>query len=160
MFILLVTSGPLDHANSVSNIESIIIFAQSYIRLLKSPGSDESVDLFAFNIVKLLDGVLDLALVGLDVDNENQSIAVLDKLHGGFCCERVLNDRVLVKSALLGRALGGVFGLSLRLESLRLVEVNSSVDSGSLLGDTLLEGLLNCCCLAYVNKETKRKNLM
>ena len=111
MFILLVTSGPLDHANSVSNIESIIIFAQSYIRLLKSPGSDESVDLFAVNVVKFPDRRFDLTLVGLDIDNKDQCIAVFDQFHGGFGCQRVLDDGMLIQATLFWCALGLVLWL-------------------------------------------------
>lgn len=43
---------------------------------------DERVDFGHIDVVQFLDGVLDLVLVGFDVNNEDQSVVVLDLLHG------------------------------------------------------------------------------
>lgn len=71
----------LDHTYPVSNIKGIEILAQTNVTLLQSSRGDKCVDLITFNLVKLLNSSLDLAFVGLDVNNENKGIAILDKLH-------------------------------------------------------------------------------
>ena len=48
---------------------------------------DESVDLCGLDIPKLLYGVLDLALVCLDVDKEYEGVVLLDLFHGGLGVE-------------------------------------------------------------------------
>ena len=85
-------SVSLDDTNSVRNIKSIEILAQSYVALLQASWSDESIDLLALNIVQLLDGRLDLTLVGLDVNNENKSVGILNELHGRFRRQWILDN--------------------------------------------------------------------
>ena len=79
----ILSSSPasLDHSDSVGNIQGIIILAQSNIALLQSPRSNQSVDLFAFNIVQIPDSGLDLSLGGLNVHNKYESVGIFDKLH-------------------------------------------------------------------------------
>ena len=72
----------LDYTNPVSNIQSIIILAQPDVTLLQTSRSDQCVNLFAFDIVKSFDGGLDLTFVGLNINNKNKSVAILDKFHG------------------------------------------------------------------------------
>ena len=55
---------------------------------------DEGVDFGDVDVVQLLDGGLDLVLVGLDVDEEDQGVVVFDLLHRRFGCQRVLDDVV------------------------------------------------------------------
>jgi hypothetical protein len=150
----------LDHTNSVCNIQSIIILRQSHVALLQSSWGNKSVDLFALNVVKIPYCCLDLTLVGLNVNNKYKCVAVFDELHGRLSCEWVLDDGVLVQSILLGGALSLVLGLAVKLQSFWAVEMNPSVDTGPLLGDSLLEGFRNCCCLAYnhrVNNSGERR---
>jgi hypothetical protein len=71
----------LDDANSVSNIKSIVVLAQSNVAFFQSPRSNESIDLFAFDVVEVTNGSLDLTLVRLDINNENQCVAVFDQFH-------------------------------------------------------------------------------
>ena len=71
----------LDDTNPVSNIERIEILAKTNITLLQTPGSNKSVYLLALNLVKILHCLLDLTLISFDVHNENEGIAILDKLH-------------------------------------------------------------------------------
>ena len=87
-----------------------------------------------------------MSLVGLNVDNEDKRVAVLDKLHGRLGGQGVLDDGMVTKSVLSWCALVLVLGLSGVLKSLGLVEVNLCVDSGSLLGDALLQGFCDCGC--------------
>lgn len=72
---------PLDHTNPVGNIKGIEVLAEANVALLQPPGGDEGVDLVALNLVEVLHCLLDLALVGLDVDDEDEGVAVLNELH-------------------------------------------------------------------------------
>ena len=131
----------LDDTNSVCYIQSIIIFAQPHVTLFQSPRSNQSIDLFAFDIVQFPYSSLDLALIGLDIDNEYQSVAVLNKFHRRLGCEWVLNDRMLVQRVLTGGTLSLVFWFARKLQGLWPVKVDLGVNSSPLLGDSLLEGL-------------------
>ena len=57
---------------------------------------DESVDLGDVDIVQLLDGSLNLMLVGLDVADEDERVVVLDLLHRRLGRQGVLDDVVRV----------------------------------------------------------------
>lgn len=102
----------LNDSDSIGNIQCIVVFAQSHISLLLPSWCDQSVDLLAFDAVEVLHGLLDLALVGLNVNNEHKSIAVFNQFHGRFRGKRVFNDRVLVECVLLASAETLVFGLA------------------------------------------------
>ena len=60
---------------------------------------DEGVDLGDVDIVQLLDGSLDLVLVGLDVADEDEGVVVLDLLHRRLGRQGVLDDVVRVHPA-------------------------------------------------------------
>jgi hypothetical protein len=83
---------------------------------------DQSVDLDGVNIVQLLNSGLDLALVGLDVDNEDQGVVLLDLLHGALSVERVQNDLLGVELGLTGDGDTGVLGRPRELQGLGAVE--------------------------------------
>ena len=136
----------LDDTDPVCHIQGIIVFAESHVALLQATGCDESVDLLAFNVVQLSHSILDLSLVGLDIDDEDQGVAILNQLHGGLGGQWVLDDGMLVGLALSWCALGSVLGLPGVLKRLGLVEVHSGVNAGALLGNSLLQGLGHCCC--------------
>ena len=143
--ILFAWSGiSLNDTNLVSNIKCIVILAESDVSLLQSLGGDKSVYSVSFNSIKLLDGILDLTLVALNVNNENKGIGVLDQLHGRFGGQRILDDRVLVQDVLLGGRLCSILGCLGKVNSLSTVEVYLVVDTGSLLGDSLGELLSYC----------------
>ena len=137
----------LDDTDPVGNIEGIEILGKADVGLLESAGGDEGVDLVALDAVEVLDGGLDLSLVGLDVDDEDEGVGVLDELHGGFGRQRVLDDGELVEGVLLGGGSGSVLGLAGEGEGVGAVEVDLGVNSGALLGDALLEALGDRCCL-------------
>ena len=137
----------LDDTDPVGNIEGIEILGKADVGLLESAGRDEGVDLVTLDAVEVLDGGLDLSLVGLDVDDEDEGVGVLDELHGRFGGEGVLDDGELVEGVLLGGGSGGVLGLAGEGEGVGAVEVDLGVNSGALLGDALLEALGNSCCL-------------
>lgn len=69
---------------------------------------DQGVDLGSLDVVKLLDGILDVSLVGLYVDNEYQSVVVLNLLHGRLGVEWVLDSSELVHSGEMRDGLSGV----------------------------------------------------
>ena len=50
---------------------------------------DECVDLDGIDIVEFLQSLLDLSLVGLDVDDEYKSIVLLNLLHSTFRIQRM-----------------------------------------------------------------------
>lgn len=60
------------------NVESIDISGKAGESLLGAVRSDEGVDLDAVDIVLLLESSSDLALVGLDIDNEDKGVVLLD----------------------------------------------------------------------------------
>jgi hypothetical protein len=57
---------------------------------------DEGVNLGGLDVVQLVDGLLDLVLVGLQVNNEHQGVGVLllDLGDGSFRGNRALDDTV------------------------------------------------------------------
>lgn len=103
--------------------------AQPYIKPIKHVASkcgcflpDEGVDLDGVNVVQLLQSSLDLALVGLHVDDEDQGVVLLNLLHGALGVQRVQNDLLGVQLGLAGDGHAGVLGRPRELEGLRAVE--------------------------------------
>lgn len=94
---------------------------------------DEGVDLDSIDIVKLLQSLLDLSLVGLDIDDEYKGVVLLDLLHGALGVERVDDDLVLIKAGLVLNRDSGVFWLAGKLESLGSVEGCRKTDLADLL---------------------------
>lgn len=101
---------------------------------------NKSVDFLGLDVVQALDGLLDLSLVGGDVDDEDKGVVVLDLLHGGLRGEGEL-DHIEGLGGLkaLGHA-GNTLGLAGELQSLGLEKVHLSVNSGSLAAGSLLQG--------------------
>jgi hypothetical protein len=60
------------------NVESIDISGQAGEGLLGAVGTDEGVDLDARDVVLLLEGSGDLALVGLNIDDEDEGVVLLN----------------------------------------------------------------------------------
>lgn len=99
---------------------------------------DKGVDLDGVNIVKLLKSLLDLALVGLDVDNEDEGVVLLNLLHRALGVERVDDDLVLIQAGLVRNALAGVLGGAREDQGLRAVEGRRETDLAGLVGVNLL----------------------
>jgi hypothetical protein len=59
---------------------------------------NKSVNLNTVNIVELLDSILDLSLVGLNVDDEYKGVVLLNLLHGALGVQRVNDHLVLVQT--------------------------------------------------------------
>lgn len=86
----------------VRNVECVVVGRQADVRLLLAIRSeqvhelivfsgirqgnspDESVDLRSLDIVQLLNGILDLTLVRLDINDEHQGVVLLNLLHRGL----------------------------------------------------------------------------
>lgn len=83
--------------------------------------------------MQLTDRILDLALVGLNIHDENQGIGVLDELHRTFRCEGVFDEGEFVQRILLRCTLAGIFGLARCYQSLGSVEVYLGTDFRRLL---------------------------
>lgn len=95
---------------------------------------DQSIDLDGVNVIELLQRSLDLALVGLDIDNEDKGVVLFDLLHGALRVERVDDDLVMVEASLMRDRLAGVFGRPRQLESLGEVECGRGADLAGLGG--------------------------
>lgn len=94
---------------------------------------DEGVDLGGVNVVELLQSLLDLSLVGLNVDNEDKGVVLFDLLHGALGVEGVDDDLVLIEAGLVGNRLARVLGLAGQLKSLWLVEGGRVADLANLV---------------------------
>lgn len=100
---------------------------------------DQGVDLDGVDVIELLEGSLDLGLVGLDVDNEDEGVVLLDLLHGTLSVERVDDDLVLIKAGLVLNGLAEVLGVPGKSEGLRAAEGGRGSDLGLLVGVNLVE---------------------
>lgn len=83
---------------------------------------DQGVDLDGVNIVQLLQSSLDLTLVGLDIDDEDKGVVLLDLLHGALGVKRVQDDLGSVELGLTGDRDAGVLGGPRELQGLGAVE--------------------------------------
>ena len=81
-----------------------------------------------FDVVELLDGVLEWQLVGLDVHHEDQRVGVLNLLHCRLGGQRVLDDCVGVQLVSLRHSLARVLRVSGLLQRGRSVEVHRGAD--------------------------------
>ena len=95
---------------------------------------NEGVDLDGVDIVQGLEGLLDLSLVGLDVDDEDEGVVLLHLLHGALGVEGVHDDLVLIKTGHVRDRLARVLGRTGQLQSLGAVEGVAQADLASLLG--------------------------
>jgi len=71
---------------------------------------DQGVDFNSINIVKLLQGLFDLGLVGLDIDNEDKGVLLLDLLEGTLGVQGMDDDLVLIETRLVRDRLARVLG--------------------------------------------------
>ena len=95
---------------------------------------DKGVDLDSVYIVELLQCLLDLSLVGLDVDDKDQGVVLLNLLHGTLSVERVDDNLVLIEARLMRNGLSWVFGRPGELEGLGTVESCRKTDLADLVG--------------------------
>jgi len=135
----------LDDADFVGNIEGVIVRSQSHVSLLHAIGTDERVHFGDVDLIKLLHRLLDLRLVGLEVDDENEGVVILNFLHRRLSREGIADDRIGVHAISFRRALLGELGRPLQSQSLGTAEFDDSSDllharSESAFDDLLLGG--------------------
>ena len=99
---------------------------------------DKGVNLDGVNIIELLESLLDLTLVGLDVDNKDESVVLFDLLHRALGIERVDDDLVLIEAGLMRNALAWVLWRAREDEGLRAVEGRRETDLAGLVRVDLL----------------------
>ena len=112
----------LNETNAVGHVKSILVSSEANKRLLLAVRADEGVDLSSVHIVHLLQGLLNLVLVGLAVHNEHQGVHLLNLLHGALSVEREKKNLVGVSARQVGSALARVFRVARKTEGLRAVE--------------------------------------
>lgn len=125
-----------------SDVKSVDIRGQTGVSLLGAIRTDEGVDLDGVNVVELLEGSLDLGLVGLDVDDEDKSVVLLDLLHGALSVERVDDDLVLIEAGLVVDRLALVLGVARQRQGLGAVEGRGGPDLVALVGVNTLKSSL------------------
>lgn len=137
------TTSRLDQRELVSSdIESVDIRSKTGISLLGSVGADQGVDLNGVDVIELLQGTLDLSLVGLDVDNEDEGVVFLHLLHGALGVERVDDDLVLIEARQVRDRLAGELRFAGQGQSLGLMKGSAQADLALLLGVSSLESRL------------------
>jgi hypothetical protein len=122
-----------------SDIESIDIRSKASVGLLAAVRSDQGVDLEAVDVVKLLEGKLDLSLVGLDINDEDEGVVLLHLLHGALSVERVDDNLVLIEARLVGNRSTRVLGSTAGDQGLGAVEGGAVASLDLLVGVCALE---------------------
>ncbi len=135
------------------NLERLLVWRQAGKSLLLAVWPDQGVDLDRVDVVHLLQRVLDLPLVGLDVDDEDERVVLLDLLHRALRVERVQDDLVLVQARLVVECLAWVLWFSRQVEHLWAPEGGGWADF-SHFGCV---DLRRQCTLLVELDETKRK---
>ena len=99
--------------------------------------------MLSLNIIETLDGILDLVLVGLNINEEGQGVVFLDLLHSSLGVKRLTDNTVLIHTGSMGNRLTSVLGSTVQNQSLGDMEMGGSTDlTDSLTVDTLEGGLL------------------
>jgi hypothetical protein len=130
--ILLATSSASLSAERRTNA----FFLPSGLHDQKSQGTrtpNESADLDDLGIIQGAHSGGDLTLGGGQGDKENESVVVLDLLHGALSGEGELDDGVLVQGAILRNGRAGILGRTSKLQSLGKVEARRGKDLASLV---------------------------
>jgi hypothetical protein len=110
---------------------------------------DQGVDLDGVNVVQLLESTLDLALVGLDVNDEDKGVVLLDLLHGALGVERVEDDLLGIELGLTGNGDTGVLGRPSQLKGLGAVEGGRGADLAGLV--KLFPNMSVYCAMANID---------
>ena len=126
----------LHKSDFVCHIECLLVSADLDVGLLDSIRANQGIYIADLNLIELLARLLDLPLVGLDIDDECQCVVALDLLHGCFRGEWVLDDGVVVVVVvLLGRRL---YDEWLEIFGLRFGPAESDVPPDLVLADDVL----------------------
>ena len=85
---------------------------------------DQCIDLGSINVIELLHWCFDLRLVCSHIHDEDQSIVVLNLLHGRLSGQGVLDDGIVVQLVGPGGRFPRIFGISCKLERLGKMKVH------------------------------------
>jgi hypothetical protein len=97
----------------------------------------------SLNIIETLDGILNLVLVGLNVNEEGQGVVFLNLLHSSLGVKRLTDNTILIHTRSMGNRLTSVLGGTVQNQSLGDMEMGGSTNlTDSLTMDTLEGGLL------------------
>lgn len=152
----------------VGDLKSVVVGSEADVGLLLAVGPDEGVDLGSLNVVELLNRVLDVALVGTEVNNENKGVVVLNLLHGRLGADGELDSAELVHAGKVRDRLAGVLGGASKTKGLGAVEGGRGADLlrrvrlGALEGSLLSRAGLGLLGLAACNSQYQfhqRKNV-
>lgn len=132
----------LDDADLVGNVNGLVVGAETNESLLLAVGADEGVDLDGLDVVHLLDGVLDLVLVGVDVDDEDEGVVGLNLGHGGLSGQRVAEDGVLIQTGAAGDRSTGISRLARNGQRVRTTELDSVEDTTGTSREVTLQSSL------------------
>lgn len=138
------TRHDLNEANAVGHIKGVLVRGKADESLLLTVRADERVHPGSLDIVGLLEGSLDLALVRVTVNNENKRVDILDLLHGALRGQWVQERLAGVRARQVRSALTRVFRVARQTERLGAVERRRSADLAHtrLTRATLLDDLL------------------
>ncbi len=100
----------LDKANLVGNIHSLNIAGQTNIRLLGTIRADQGVYAGSINIIQSLNGILDVLLVGTDINNKHQRVVLFDFTHGAFSGQWEFDDAEFVHTRIFWDGFPRIFG--------------------------------------------------
>lgn len=138
------TRHDLNEANAVRHIKSVLVRGKADESLLLTVRADERVHPSSLDIIGLLKGSLDLALVRVTVNNENKRVHVLDLLHGALRGQGVQERLARIRARQVRSALTRVFRVTGQTERLGTVERRRRADlaHARLTRATLLDDLL------------------
>merc|ERR1719427_2042157 len=88
----------LDDSNFVGNIKSIVVRCKLDVGLLSSV-VNHGVDFSYIDVVELFHGHLNLRFVGLNINNKDQGVVVLNFFHGAFSCQWVSYNSIRIQFA-------------------------------------------------------------
>mmetsp|Transcript_37074 Transcript_37074/g.93028 ORF Transcript_37074/g.93028 Transcript_37074/m.93028 type:complete len:229 (-) Transcript_37074:49-735(-) len=134
-------AGTSYDADLVGHVKSVIVVGESHVCLLDGVRPDEGVDARGGDVVHLLDGVLDLALVGSRVDEEHQGVVLLNLLHGALGRQGGLDDLGVVHFAQPRHRPPRVERLAWLLERLGTVEPHAGAHFARPVAADLLHGI-------------------
>ena len=102
----------------VGEIKGILLLRDNNVGLLESIWSDEGVYSGDLDFVEILAGLLDHGLVGSSVNDEYQSVVVLNGFDGALSAQWVLYDGEHVPGLFLLNGVTDILGLSSKSKSL------------------------------------------
>lgn len=160
----------LDDTDLVGDVNGLVIRAKTDESLLLTVRADKGVDLDSLDVVHLLDGILDLVLVGVDVDDEDKGVVALNLGHGSLSGEGITQNGVLIQTGTAGDRSTGVSGLASKREGRRTTETSGGEHTAGASREVTLQSSLlgvlgtghlrgNRCLLGGIDLLASRRSL-